>query len=388
MKDISITQIGKGKVFAFIFLNILISFFILVLIYQSHFFLKWKRTPLIEGRFNGLIKAMDEITTNPINKSLFLSSSDWQFFLDPAIFDSEIEKFNKNSTSYNLSIAAIDGVAQLFYIARLVKEFERRNALFKNIFLHFSPANLSESPYSDSPLHLSASPKIFFPQIRERVSSISNPNLIAKAFFYALLNPMRWTDSTIYHRFLKLKFTLLGKQKVDLYSISQLWDVDSAIFELDNWNIKFLGLSPLMENSKKMENKYKSYVKTIHKENNWEKSIEFYRNQYGLIERNKPLNQEMYKAYIEGIKILKKYAENFYIVITPYSPDLQKIANRSIDYDHYKNDIFNKTQTQIIDLRQDKNYLNSDFDDALYPSKNLLSEIQKSLANKISKLKQ
>ncbi len=373
-----------------LFVNLLKFFciFLLVIIISNSFSEKYKNTYIsisnaekwIGLRFNKLLSNFDKIFSGDKKINLFIGYSSWQFFLDPKVFDYELQQKDIYQTSYNFSFAGIMGQPLYLLLSRLKYEINARDKKVSTIFLDLSPVSLS---------------KKFYVRNRTRFD-----NLYSETFYnYHLIpnlirfNPVYFPE-IIYNRIFSpiSLFNIDSPMVKSLYSSTRhklpqksnakdIWS-SNIVQDMDDWNLEDRGAA--LGYFRRNTNDFNIYLESVHETTNWKNIHSFYQHHHGL--NNKFLiSEKQFNYFISTIKNALSISDKVIVLIIPYSPSYQKKADQFINYEILIKHIKNETKATVIDLRKKVDFTDKDYVDPMHIRKESFDRLLKIIASESAK---
>lgn len=334
-------------------------------------------TEVISGRFQrrfeDALENMAKISEDSGKTNLFIGTSLWHFFMDPAGFDRAI---GQPSSSYNLSNAGMMGTALYIFMLRLKSEFDLKQMRVKAIFFEFNPMSYSYrfSEHRGFDLDYVLASGLYNNHLWYTLAS-KHPLKAVDLLFNNSVRPFnRW-------RFPPIRF-LVAKdgnetQALDSGTVPNSWMrppfVESAAWLLEqrglyNWN------RPAAEEA------FQEMRAKIHED--WDHQLYTYAKRHGVDQRFK-IFKPAREAFEESVELAKTIADHVYIVVPPYSPSLQAEMEQNFKLDNLYNGLSRSTGVEVIDLSRALTLTNDDFVDPMHASRETVDLYLKALAERI-----
>lgn len=329
-------------------------------------------------RFNGIMKSMYEIADNTENKTLFFGTSIFQYFLHPRHFDNHLKDLGIESKSYNLAFEGLVGPGQLALVSRLESEFEKRNAHFRASVFELSPVCLNRRFYDWHREMLDFTlPAIFIDSNTWAKMFIKDAPSTSYLWFDQFFRPASWPLRNPIGDF-------LGYSRADMADrwseLVLLWE-NRKFMEFPAWNPYHGGLSNW--NFPETKHDFDLAIAELHKPDNWEKMSDLY-VRANNVDGTFAYSERVVDAFIESVNSAAKFSKRVYLVILPYSPSLQKHADKFVDYEFIKKKFEKSTAATIVDLRQAFPVTDANFADAMHPDHPTMDRYMKILADRIA----
>ncbi|MFZ3230193.1 MAG: hypothetical protein WA160_08310 [Pseudobdellovibrio sp.] len=329
----------------------------------------------VQKRFEALLQNISEISKDSNNKTLFVGTSIFQYFLDPSDFDEAMQSKGVLSKSYNLGFEGNIGSGTYAMMNRLETEFKSRNAHFKNIIFEFSPACLNKTFYNNHLFVIDIRhPQIFLDNQTWDKIFIQNAPAAAYLLTNQILKPLDW-------EFLSYR-KLLGfaDYKKKLPGVADAFS-SKIFYEVPEWDIKSSGLSNW--NLPKTTIEFENLIEDIHEVENWKSMIFRYRIGNG-ISSSFSYEPSLVNYYIESVRAASRMADNVILVILPYAPSFQKSVDEFVDYEYLINKFSKETNAKIIDYRKSFSNTDNDFADAMHLRKENMKRYMNILGHELS----
>lgn len=334
--------------------------------------------PLVDPiRFKEFMFNIDIVTRNSRSKTLFLGTSVFHYFLDPEFFDSRMRELGVDSQSYNLAFAGMMGTPKLAFVQRIAHEFEIRDAKFKTSIIEFSPVSYASAFYERHRESLDVwSPRIF----------LNSASWIDLFFEDPRLASLMWVDEWL--RPFDI-FSLRGLNKffvVRTYNPNRFWEGVAALWfkdifiEKHRWNIQRRGLANW--NLPQTREEFDRAIAEIHSPQNWSKLVEN-AHRFLRFDRGFAISERMFDFFLESVRQAKRFSREVYVVVPPYAPDLQVLANRNVNYEYYIDRIQTETSVKVLDGRKILQLSNNDFADFMHLNHAAMARFGNALANQI-----
>lgn len=329
-----------------------------------------------EKRFKGLMENIDAIAADSNQKTLFLGTSIYKYFLDPREYDAKVKENGVDTKSYNLSFEGSVGSSIYSMTQRLRAEFLKRNARFKTVVFELSPACFNKTFYRNHRLMVDFTyPKIFLDDSTWQKMLIQNTPDASYLLLNQELKPFNW-DFFPYRRF----FGFAKAAPLKWPGIAGIWS-HKAFYEVPEWNPETSGY--VNWNLPHSEDDFNSMQDRLHEKENWDHMIFKYREGNGIYP-SFGFEPNLVKYYIEAVKEASQFAENVYLVILPYAPAFQRPVNKFVDKNYIISKMTNETGATVIDYTDALPVTDLDFADAMHLRKETMNRFLTLLAERIA----
>jgi hypothetical protein len=317
------------------------------------------QTTINEKRFRGVVNSMPQILEHSDTKTLFIGTSIFHYFLRPDAFDESMANHGVKTTSYNMGFGGLMGPSYLALVNRLFDEAKGNR--FRAVVFEFSPVSLSRQFYESYKTELDLDfPAIFLSGPSLWRFAQRDPPSASWMLLNQTLQPFDWGKFGLFYRF------IWGRER---YQVGRMAGAPGLFqlpeyYEVPEWNATVNGRYDW--NLARSASSFEQDVAEIHEPSQWRNMIQKYVTGHSLNSRFK-MDRGMLDATIQSVRVAKELATQRVVVILPYAPSFQILADKFVDYPGTISKIERETGVEVIDLRNVIPLTDEDFVDAMHP---------------------
>lgn len=334
-------------------------------------------------RFEQLSKNFDDIATDSGSKVIFLGTSPYQYFLNPADFDQAMSENNVDVKSYNLAFRANYGLGTYTLSTRLKMEFQKRKAKFKAVVIELAPINFNREFYRK---------RLFFSQVLIPVVYLNteswaeffkkDPVVAAELFFRDQFRVADWPYRPDFLQDTQSELrTMPTEQLAAKFGTVGLWLRPE--FKENGWNHNMAGLNNW--NFPESKPLYDELQHIMHKKSNWLRLVKSFQMASGIYPKAGFMGYEesLIHYYIKSVNDIKNIAEKVYLVKMPISNEMQDLMSTLADEKQLVRRILQETDVHFLDYTDSFSFNRRDFADPLHLNHEAMGLFVENLAQDI-----
>lgn len=334
----------------------------------------------LNNRFDYIMQSWPEISKNPNQTTLFIGTSVYQYFLDPRVYDEEIQKYGYAMKSYNLAFQGIIGIGLTSYIHRLRAESEKNNTKFDTAIFEIIPSAESKKFYNTHRNIIEiGNPEVFMNPTTWKKLFFTDPISALYLSFVKHVRPLAWNHL--------IKSVLTAKKfrpRGDKFAgITSIWS-QPQFYEVPEWNILTAGM--VNWNRPESDAEFEKTMEAVHKPERWNTFLKEY-IAGNTVSKDFSYEENLIRFYIQAINESKKFAKHVYILKLPTTPSFQKLVDQYVDEGFMLNQVHKETGVKIIDYTRIGHFTDDDFADPMHLKQDTMNFYMRNLAKDIAEIK-